>query len=99
MSYAIQTRGLSKVFSDLVAVDGVDIQVKEGVIHGFIGPNGAGKSTTMKMLIGALHPTQGSGSIKGHPIGWLRIHQGTPDRLDGGPGTHGLLPRTPEVLH
>jgi ABC-2 type transport system ATP-binding protein len=75
MSYAIQTRGLSKVFSDLVAVDGVDIQVKEGVIHGFIGPNGAGKSTTMKMLIGALHPTQGSGSIKGHPIGSMEARE------------------------
>ncbi len=69
--YMIETQGLSKRFGDLMAVNGLNIKVKPGTIHGFIGPNGAGKSTTMKMLIGALHPTEGGGTIKGHPIGSL----------------------------
>lgn len=50
------------------AVDGIDLVV-EGGIHGFIGPNGAGKSTTLKMIVGAINPTSGKGSIKGHRLG------------------------------
>jgi ABC-2 type transport system ATP-binding protein len=65
----IETRGLTKMFGSFAAVDGIDLMIREGTIHGFIGPNGAGKSTTMKMLIGALHPSKGSGTIKGHPLG------------------------------
>lgn len=69
MTYAIKTNGLTKNFGDFTAVNNADIEVKEGTINGFIGPNGAGKSTTMKMLIGALNPSDGSGHIKDHPIG------------------------------
>lgn len=69
--YMIETSNMTKTFGDLIAVNGLNIKVKTGTIHGFIGPNGAGKSTTMKMLIGALHPSQGGGTIKGHPIGSL----------------------------
>lgn len=69
MTYAIETQGLTKMFGNFIAVDNIDIKVKEGTINGFIGPNGAGKTTTMKILIGALHPTKGSGTIKGHPLG------------------------------
>ena len=65
----IQTRGLSKVFGSLAAVDGIDLEVARGGIHGFVGPNGAGKTTTMKMLIGALRSTGGQGRIGGHNIG------------------------------
>ena len=65
----IETRGLAKHFGDLRAVDGLDLVVKRGAIHGFVGPNGAGKTTTMKMLIGGLRPTRGHGWIKGHRIG------------------------------
>jgi ABC-type multidrug transport system ATPase subunit len=75
MNYAIETSGLTKAFGDLVAVDGVNLKIREGTIHGFIGPNGAGKTTTMKMLIGALHPTRGSGKIKGHPIGSMEARK------------------------
>ena len=64
----IETKGLTKVFGDLRAVDGIDLAVMTGTIHGFVGPNGAGKTTTMKMLIGALKPTEGDASIKGHRI-------------------------------
>ncbi|MBN1896113.1 MAG: ABC transporter ATP-binding protein [Candidatus Aenigmarchaeota archaeon] len=69
--YIIETENLTKNFGDLIAVNGLSIKVKKGTIHGFIGPNGAGKSTTMKMLIGALNPSSGSGTINGHPIGSL----------------------------
>jgi len=65
----IGTKGLTKVFGDLRAVDDIDLAVMAGTIHGFVGPNGAGKTTTIKMLIGALKPTEGDGWIKGHRVG------------------------------
>jgi len=73
--YIIETEGLTKKFGDLIAVNGLSIKVKAGTIHGFIGPNGAGKTTTMKMLIGALRPTSGSGKIKGFKIGSLEARK------------------------
>jgi len=68
-SRMIETKGLTKAFGDFVAVDGINLSVKEGSIHGFVGPNGAGKTTTIKMLVGAIRCTKGEGYIKGHLIG------------------------------
>ena len=65
----IKTAGLTKEFGSFIAVDGIDMEVMSGSIHGFVGPNGAGKTTTMKMLIGALLGTRGDGWIGGHRIG------------------------------
>jgi len=65
----IETRGLTKKFGKLVAVNSLDVKVRKGVIHGFVGPNGAGKSTTIKLLVGAIRRTSGEGFIKGYPIG------------------------------
>jgi ABC-2 type transport system ATP-binding protein len=65
----IETRGLTKKFGKLMAVDSLDVKVQKGVIHGFVGPNGAGKSTTIKLLVGAIRRTSGEGFIKGYPIG------------------------------
>jgi len=65
----IETRGLTKKFGKLMAVDSLDVKVQKGVIHGFVGPNGAGKSTTIKLLVGAIRRTSGQGFIKGYPIG------------------------------
>ena len=59
MTNAIETKGLRKVFGDLVAVDGIDLAVPRGSFYGFLGPNGAGKSTTIKCLTGLLRPTAG----------------------------------------
>jgi len=59
MSFAVETKGLKKVFGDLVAVDDLDIAVPSGSFYGFLGPNGAGKSTTIKCLTGLLRPTAG----------------------------------------
>ena len=65
----IETRELTKAFGDFVAVDGIGLKIREGSIHGFVGPNGAGKTTTIKMLVGAIRSTKGTGFIKGYPIG------------------------------
>ncbi len=65
----IETRNLTKTFGDFTAVDGINLTVRSGTIHGFVGPNGAGKTTTMKMLIGSIWCNHGEGYIKGHEIG------------------------------
>ncbi|MFC2058084.1 ATP-binding cassette domain-containing protein [Chloroflexota bacterium] len=67
----IETRNLTKSFGDFKAVDGIDMAVKRGSIHGFVGPNGAGKTTTIKVLIGALRSNGGESFIMGHPAGSL----------------------------
>jgi ABC-2 type transport system ATP-binding protein len=65
MDLALETRGLSRTFGDLNAVDGIDLAVPAGGFYGFLGPNGAGKSTTIKCLTGLLRPTSGSIRILG----------------------------------
>jgi ABC-2 type transport system ATP-binding protein len=68
MDLAVQTQGLSKVYDGVHAVDGVDLEVPQHSVFGFLGPNGAGKTTTMKMLLGLIGPTSGSGSVFGLDI-------------------------------
>jgi len=63
MTLALETRGLTRRFGAVVAVDGLDLHVPTGTFYGFLGPNGAGKSTTIKMLTGLLAPTSGAMSI------------------------------------
>jgi ABC-2 type transport system ATP-binding protein len=65
---AIQTRGLTRRFGELTAVDDVTFSVAQGQFFGFLGPNGAGKSTTIKMLTGLLEPSAGSIEILGQPF-------------------------------
>lgn len=65
---AIQTRGLTRTFGELTAVQNVTLTVASGQFFGFLGPNGAGKSTTIKMLTGLLEPTAGSIEILGKPF-------------------------------
>ncbi|MCX9024982.1 MAG: ABC transporter ATP-binding protein [Candidatus Methanoperedens sp.] len=67
----IETINLTKSFgkhNELVAVDSLNLSVKKGEVFGFVGPNGAGKTTTMKMLIGLLEPTSGTGKVAGYNI-------------------------------
>lgn len=63
---AIEARGLVKKFGDTLAVDGVDISVREGAIYGILGPNGAGKTTTLRMLLGIIDPDAGLRRVFGH---------------------------------
>jgi ABC-2 type transport system ATP-binding protein len=65
---AIVTQGLTKRFGSLTAVDALDLTVPSGGVVGFVGPNGSGKSTTIRMLLGLLKPTAGSGEVLGSPI-------------------------------
>src|SRR3972149_2489750 len=60
---AVVTRGLTKRFGKVVAVDHLDLHVRRGELYGFLGPNGAGKSTTLRMLCGILAPTEGEGRV------------------------------------
>ena len=66
---AIDTRALRKEFGDNAAVKGLTLQVEQGEVFGFLGPNGAGKTTSIKMLLGLVAPTSGSGTLLGAPLG------------------------------
>ena len=60
----IQVRGLTKRFGSFTAVDALDFDVEPGRVTGFLGPNGSGKTTTLRMLLGLVRPTSGSGTMK-----------------------------------
>jgi ABC-2 type transport system ATP-binding protein len=64
----IDTRGLSKTFDGVQALQDLDLRVRKNSIFGFLGPNGAGKTTTIKLLLGLIQPTSGSGSVFGMDI-------------------------------
>jgi ABC-2 type transport system ATP-binding protein len=66
---AIEARALRKDFGAKVAVRDLTLTVPRGEVFGFLGPNGAGKTTSMKMLLGLVHPTAGSGRLLGRPLG------------------------------
>ena len=68
MEYCIETRGLTKVYNGLNAVDSIDLRVERGAFYGFLGPNGAGKSTTIKMLTGITAPTRGEAGLLGYHL-------------------------------
>lgn len=61
----LQTTGLTKSFRGRRVVDDLDLRVMEGDVYGFLGPNGAGKSTTIRMIVGLVHPNQGSAKLLG----------------------------------
>jgi ABC-2 type transport system ATP-binding protein len=62
---AIEVRGLTKRFGQLIAVGQLSFAVDRGTITGFLGPNGAGKTTTLRMLLGLVEPTAGTALING----------------------------------
>ena len=65
---AIEVEALERAFGEVLAVQGIDLQVDEGEIYGFLGPNGAGKTTTVRMLTTLLLPTGGRASVAGHDV-------------------------------
>jgi ABC-2 type transport system ATP-binding protein len=65
MSDVISMRGLVKDFGRTRALDGLDLSVTQGEVHGFLGPNGAGKSTTIRILLGLLRSTAGTVRLLG----------------------------------
>jgi len=68
MAAIIETRGLTKRYGRLTALEELDLTVEEGVVYGFVGPNGAGKTTTMRILATLLRPTAGEAWVVGHSV-------------------------------
>jgi ABC-2 type transport system ATP-binding protein len=66
---AITTRGLTKRYGDVVAVEGLDLRVDRGEIYGFLGRNGAGKTTTMRALLGMVRPSAGEAWVLEAKVG------------------------------
>jgi len=67
-TFAIQTYQLTKIFNGLVAVDGIELNIRKGELFALLGPNGAGKTTTINMLCCLLKPTGGTATILGYDI-------------------------------
>lgn len=89
---AIQTRGLTRSFAQVRALDDLTLEVPAGSVFGFLGPNGAGKTTTIRLLLGLIEPTNGTALVLGfdtrtqsHEIraraGALLEHAGLYERL------------------
>jgi ABC-2 type transport system ATP-binding protein len=64
----ITTRALTKRFGRTLAVDGIDLHVREGDRYGFLGPNGSGKTTLVRMLLGLVYATSGEIEVLGRPV-------------------------------
>jgi len=65
----IHTENLTKKFGDVMAVEDLDLDVKEGEVFGFLGPNGAGKTTTVRMLTCLIAPSHGTATVSGFKVG------------------------------
>jgi ABC-2 type transport system ATP-binding protein len=65
---AVVTRGLTKSFGPLVAVESLDLSIRKGEVFGLLGPNGSGKTTTIRMLCGLMEPTAGSAEVVGFDV-------------------------------
>ncbi|ANC29653.1 ABC transporter ATP-binding protein [Isoptericola dokdonensis] len=69
---AIETHGLRKTYRTVrgrtVGVEGLDLAVPQGGVHGFLGPNGSGKTTTIRMLLGLVRPDSGTAAVFGVPV-------------------------------
>ncbi len=91
----IQTEGLSKLFDDFLAVDGVSFNVGSGQVMALLGPNGAGKTTTVRMLTSVLRPTRGWARVAGYNV----VEQPARVRACVGVLTeqHGLYERMPAL--
>jgi daunorubicin resistance ABC transporter ATP-binding subunit len=65
---AIRVEGLAKRFGDVVALDGIDLEVEPATVFGLLGPNGAGKTTTVRVLTTVLKPDGGRAEVLGHDV-------------------------------
>jgi ABC-2 type transport system ATP-binding protein len=89
--FAVRARGITKWFGDVVALDGVDLDVVAGQIHGVAGPNGAGKTTLFGLLLGLALADRGTLEVLGTPVGRAFA---APDGVAGfvdGPGLYPAL--------
>lgn len=65
---AIRVQNLTKKFEDIVAIDGLSLEIKRGELFSLLGPNGAGKTTLINIIVGLLAPTSGSVCVSGYNI-------------------------------
>jgi len=87
----VRARAISKSFGEVVALDGVDLAIAEGQVHGLVGPNGAGKTTLLGLLLGLAHADGGDLEILGSPVrGALAVPDGVAGFVDG-PGLYPAL--------
>jgi ABC-2 type transport system ATP-binding protein len=90
-SAAVRGRGLRRSYGDVVALDGVDLDVPEGQVHGLVGPNGAGKTTLLALLLGLGVADSGTLHLLGRPVSRaLALPDGIAGFLDG-PGLYPAL--------
>jgi ABC-2 type transport system ATP-binding protein len=87
---AVRARGISKQFGNVVALDGVDLDVPAGQIHGLVGPNGAGKTTLLGLLLGLSVPDRGTLEILGRSVRRALDVAGVAGFVDG-PGLYPSL--------
>jgi ABC-2 type transport system ATP-binding protein len=88
---AVRARGVTRYFGDVVALDGVDLDVAAGQVHGLVGPNGAGKTTLLGLLLGLAVADAGRLEILGTPVGrTLAVPEGVAGFVDG-PGLYPSL--------
>ncbi|GLY71575.1 ABC transporter ATP-binding protein [Amycolatopsis taiwanensis] len=91
ITLAVRARGITKCFGDVVALDGIDLDVAQGQIHGLVGPNGAGKTTLLGLLLGLAAADDGRLEILGTPVGRaLDTADGVAGFVDG-PGLYPSL--------
>ena len=90
MNTVLRTRGLTKHFGPVRAVDGVNLAVRRGEVFGFLGPNGSGKTTTIGMLLGLIHPTAGEVELFGEAVS--PEHTRALRRVGALVGSPGLVP-------
>jgi ABC-2 type transport system ATP-binding protein len=89
--WAIQTAGLTKTYGARRAVDAADLAIPAGMITGFVGPNGAGKTTTLRMLLGLIRPTAGTGTVLDGTITHPEQYMDRVGALIEGPAFHPQL--------
>ena len=88
---AVRGRGIRKLYGDVIALDGVDLDVASGQVHGLVGPNGAGKTTLLGLLLGLAVADSGTLEILGTPVGrTLAVPDGVAGFVDG-PGLYPSL--------
>ena len=74
-SPAVKLIGLRRLYDEVVAVDGIDLQIGDGEFFSLIGPSGCGKTTTLRMIAGLVEPTDGRIEVHGRDVTGVRPHK------------------------
>ncbi|HVW40996.1 MAG TPA: ABC transporter ATP-binding protein [Amycolatopsis sp.] len=88
---AVRARGVTRCFGEVIALDGVDLDVAQGQIHGLVGPNGAGKTTLLGLLLGLATADEGRLEVLGTPVGRALAASGGVAGFVDGPGLYPSL--------